>query len=134
ATIEKRLCHQTRLRKARPIDKLKKYIDTLLLFFLQVLFLTSCSFFKSDFQSFNKKALNFAKTENSINEKEFETLSEIISYSDERGFAQFKDDNGNIDNAKVVSYLLKYYSAKNLNLTEGDIWQPNVINQNTNDF
>jgi hypothetical protein len=39
----------------------------------------------------------------------------------------YKDENGNINSASVVSYLLKYYSAKNLNLTEDDIWQPEAL-------
>jgi hypothetical protein len=88
-------------------------------FFLMLL--TSCT---SEFQSFNDTALEFANNDQYIDQSEFEHLLEDISTSDERGFAQFKDENGTIENAKVLSYLLKYYSVKNLNLKEGDIWQP----------
>jgi hypothetical protein len=37
-----------------------------------------------------------------IDQKEFERLLEDISSSEERGFTQFKVDNGSIDTAKVV--------------------------------
>ncbi|MFW5871699.1 MAG: hypothetical protein ACOCUT_01195 [bacterium] len=94
---------------------------TILIIFSCLMLLTSCT---SEFQSFNDTALEFANTDNRIDQKEFERLLEDISASDERGFAQFKNEDGTIENAKVLSYLLKYYSAKNLNLTESDIWQP----------
>jgi hypothetical protein len=51
-------------------------------------------------------------------------LLEHISSSNEKGFQQFKNDIGEIDNAKVVSYLLKYFKAKNISFTTSDIWQP----------
>lgn len=94
---------------------------TVLIIFFSLMFLTSCT---SDFQSFNDTALEFANNDKRIDQNEFEMLVEDISTSNERGFIQFKNENGTIENAKVLSYLLKYYSAKNLNLTESDIWQP----------
>lgn len=101
------------------IKKLK--LSAILSSFFSVILLNGCT---SDFQSFNDTALEFAKNDNRIDKEEFERLLENISTSDERGFAQFKNENGNIENSKVLSYLLKYYSAKNINLTESDIWQP----------
>lgn len=90
---------------------------------LFILVLTSC---KSDFRSFNDEALVFATNDKQIDEKEYKDLLEHINLSNERGFQQFKNDNGEIDNTKVVAYLVKYFKAKNLNLTEDDIWQPNI--------
>jgi len=123
-STEKRLYSQTPLRNAVQLDKLKKYYRTVLIIFLPILFLTSCT---SEFESFNNTAFEFASNNKRIDQKEFETLLEDISNSAERGFTQFKDENGEINNPKVVSYLLKYYSAKNLNLTEVDIWQPESL-------
>lgn len=125
ATIEKRLFQLTLLKVAGQINNQRK---TVLIIFFSLILLTSCT---SEFQSFNNTALEFANNDKRINQKEFETLIEDISVSDERGFTQFKDDNSNIDNSKVVSYLLKYYSAKNLNLTEADIWHPVSETQQT---
>lgn len=88
---------------------------------IYLLTIFSCT---SEFQSFNDTALESAKNDNQIDQKEYERLLKDIYTSEERGFTQFKVDNGSIDTAKVVSYLLKYYSAKNLNLGEADIWQP----------
>lgn len=91
---------------------------------LSIFFLISCS---SEFQSFNDKAYKFVNDDKKISQKEFETLLKDISNSTERGFIQFKDENGNIKQSTVVSYLLKYYTAKNLNLTEDDIWKPESL-------
>lgn len=90
------------------------------------LILTSC---KSEFASFNDKALTFVKNDQRIDEQEYKVLTDQILHSDERGFQQFKDVNGDIDNPKVASYLLKYTNAKNVGLTANDIWQPNTSEQ-----
>lgn len=95
--------------------------NKILYIFIPVLILTGC---KSEFGSFNEKALAFANNDKRIDEKEYQTLLGQISSSDERGFQQFKNDKGEIDNTKVVSYLLKYFKAKNVGLTANDIWQP----------
>lgn len=119
ATIKKRwLCKLTMSKMAVQINNKG---GTVLIIFFSLMLLTSCT---SEFQSFNDTALEFAHNDKRIDQKEFERLLEDISASDERGFTQFKNENGIVENAKVVSYLLKYYSAKNLNLTENDIWQP----------
>jgi hypothetical protein len=86
-----------------------------------ILILTSC---KSEFDSFNEQALTFANNDKRIDEQEYQKLVNQILGSDEKGFQQFKKDKGEIDNAKVVSYLLKYFKAKNVALTANDIWQP----------
>lgn len=83
--------------------------------------LTSC---KSEFGSFNDQALTCANNDKKIDEQEYQKLLKQISGSDEKGFQQFKNDKGEIDNIKVVSYLLKYFKAKNVGLTANDIWQP----------
>uniref|UniRef100_UPI004048512C hypothetical protein n=1 Tax=Mariniflexile sp. TaxID=1979402 RepID=UPI004048512C len=118
ATLEDRLHEQTRLKMKAQINIA---VRTILMIFFSSMLLVSCT---SEFQSFNDTALEFASNDKRIDQKEFESLLEDISASDERGLAQFKNENGTIENAKVLSYLLKYYSAKNLNLTESDIWQP----------
>lgn len=96
---------------------MKRYLPFILLF----LMLTSC---KSEFGSFNDQALTCANNDKKIDEQEYQKLLKQISGSDEKGFQQFKNDKGEIDNIKVVSYLLKYFKAKNVGLTANDIWQP----------
>ncbi|MBX7048311.1 MAG: hypothetical protein K1X40_03980 [Chitinophagales bacterium] len=96
---------------------MKRYLPFILLF----LMLTSC---KSEFGSFNEQALTFANNDKKIDEQEYQKLLKQISGSDEKGFQQFKNDKGEIDNIKVVSYLVKYFKAKNVGLTANDIWQP----------
>lgn len=86
-----------------------------------ILILTSC---KSEFGSFNEDALTFANNDKRIDDKEYQKLVKQISDSDEKGFQQFKNDKGEIDDMKVVSYLLKYFKAKNIGLTANDIWHP----------
>ena len=96
---------------------MKQYLQ----FILLILILTGC---KSEFDSFNEQALTFANNDKRIDEQEYQKLVNQISGSDEKGFQQFKNDKGEIDNAKAVSYLLKYFKAKNVALTTNDIWQP----------
>jgi hypothetical protein len=90
-------------------------------FIALILILTSCA---SEFGSFNEDALTFANNDKRIDDKEYQKLVEQISGSDEKAFQQFKNDKGKIDDIKVVSYLLKYFKAKNVGLTANDIWQP----------
>lgn len=82
---------------------------------------TSC---QSEFESFNKKALTYASNDKQIDESEYQKLLKDISASGDRGFQQFKNDKGDIENENVVAYLLKYFKAKNIGLTANDIWQP----------
>lgn len=90
-------------------------------FIMFILTLTSC---KSEFASFNEEALNFGANDKRIDSTEYKKLLEHISASDEKVFEKFRNNEGKIINAEVISYLLKYYKAKNLSLTTSDIWQP----------
>jgi len=99
---------------------MKRYLP----FILLVLILTSC---KSEFGSFNEKTLTFANNDKKIDEQEYQKLLKQISGSDEKGFQQFKNDKGEIDSAKVVPYLLKYFAAKHIGLAANDIWQPETL-------
>jgi hypothetical protein len=100
-------------------------MKTKLIVIILATLLTSC---KSEFELFKDKIIEFANIDKQIDQKEYEELLEIINQSDERGFQQFKNENGEISNDKIVSYLLKYFKAKNVNLTENDIWQPTSNN------
>ena len=117
AIKKKWLCKLTMLKKL--LQKNNKRGTVLIIIFSLMLF-TNC---KSELQSFNDTVLEFANNDKRIDKNEFEILLEVISTSDERGFAQFKNENGTIENTRIVSYLLKYCSAKNIDLTESDIWQ-----------
>lgn len=81
---------------------------------------------KPEFASFNERALTFANNDKFIDEQEYQKLLDQISESDDKGFQQFKNENDEIDHTKVVSYLLKYFKAKNVGLTINDIWQPDI--------
>ena len=115
AIKKKWLCKLTMLKKL--LQKNNKRGTVLIIIFSLMLF-TNC---KSELQSFNDTVLEFANNDKRIDKNEFEILLEVISTSDERGFAQFKNENGTIENTRIVSYLLKYCSAKNIDLTESDI-------------
>jgi hypothetical protein len=74
---------------------------------------------------FQSDAVNFASNDNKIDEKEYNSLVELIKTSDDEDFKKlFTATNGEIDNSKTVEYLLKLFSAKKLSLTRKDIWQP----------
>jgi hypothetical protein len=90
-------------------------------FILFTLLLISC---KSEFGVFNEEAHALAINDKQIDEKEYKTLLEHISSSNEKGFQQFKTEKDEIDHVIVASYLLKYFKAKGLSLTADDIWQP----------
>jgi hypothetical protein len=113
------------------IKKIRKGCNILIILF-SLFMMTGCTTetgCTTDFECFEADALAFAKDDNHLDKEEFESLLEEISSSDERGFTKFKNDNGTIENAKVLPYLLKYYSEKQLNLTENDIWQPTSEDQ-----
>ena len=78
----------------------------------------------SEFGKFNDAALAFANNDKRIDQKEYESLAKQIKRSSENGFKTLKSENGEADDAKVLSYLLKYFKAKKIELTEADIWQP----------
>jgi hypothetical protein len=87
---------------------------------LFMVFLTGC---KSEFDKFNDDALIYANNDKQIDQNEYVALVEQITFSNEKGFNNFKSEGGDVDNVKVVSYLLKYYSAKKVQITSDDIWQ-----------
>src|SRR6218665_2386468 len=89
---------------------------------LTSLFLFGCT--SSEFGKFNDAALAFANNDKRIDQKEYESLAKQIKRSSENGFKTLKSENGEADDAKVLSYLLKYFKAKKIELTEADIWQP----------
>ena len=87
---------------------------------LSILLLSGC---KSKFGKFNDTALEFA-SDNQISQSEYEALTEQVKASNERGFLQFKDEHGKINDDQVSTYLVKYFKAKKLAITSEDIWQP----------
>ena len=91
----------------------------LILFFIPLIFIFGCS---SDFSEFREQAFVFA-SDNKIDQDEYNTLVGLIQSSSETTFNLYKN-NSKIDNSKVVSELLKYFTAKKLNLSASDIWQP----------
>jgi hypothetical protein len=88
----------------------------------------------SDFDEFKKASLDFVSNDKKIDQKEFEDLLEQISLSDDKGFQQFKDNKGQIDNLKVVSYLLKFFISKKNEIAIEDIWQPEFEVTKTKSF
>lgn len=88
---------------------------------LSAVFLYGC---KSEFGKFNDDALAFANNDKKIDQKEYELLVDQIQQANEKGFQNLKSTDGKIDNDKVITYLLKYYSAKKMPLTSSEIWQP----------
>jgi hypothetical protein len=88
---------------------------------LSTIILCGCG---SDFEKFNDDTLASAVNDKHIDQKEYESLLTLINISDDKRFQQFKDDKGKIDNAKVISYLLKYLKAKKNELITADSWQP----------
>ncbi|HMP22460.1 MAG TPA: hypothetical protein PKC39_15990 [Ferruginibacter sp.] len=98
------------------------YLSERFLYVLLMIFaLSGC---KSEFTQFNEKALAYAKSDSRIDEKEYNMLIKEFTDSEDKGFKQFKDDNGNIDDTKLVYYLLKYLNAKKVAISETAIWQP----------
>ena len=89
---------------------------------------------KSQFGEFNDDALAFASNDKHIDQREYESLVEKIKLSDEKGLQNLKALDGQIDNNRIVTYLLKYYSAKKLTLTSSDIWQPAIVNSKSDKF
>ena len=94
-------------------------------FIFLIFILTSC---KSQFDAFNEKVSTFAKNDKRIDEKEYNSLRQLIIDSDENGFKQFKNEKNEIDNSKILAYLIKYCNAKKIGLAENDIWHPGTKN------
>ena len=95
-------------------------IIPVLILTLTLLFFSGCS---SEFKQFQEQALGFAAGDNEIDQEEFSKLVNLIEQSDENQFQKFKAKAGTIDSSRVVSYLIEYFSAKKLSITEAKIWQ-----------
>ena len=103
---------------------MEKFPLTLFLLFI-ALFIQSCGDTDSyNFEKFNEQALDFAKDDQRINQQEYETLTQGIQSSDDRGFRTLKNESGEVDHAKVATYLKKYFDAKGTPVALADIWQP----------
>jgi len=102
---------------------MKRFLTNILF----LLILTGCT---SEFSSFNEQAENFASNDKKIDEYEYDKLLNLIRGADDLGFQQFINDQGEIDNTKVVSYLVKLFMAKKIGVTANDIWQPESIAMN----
>lgn len=83
--------------------------------------LTCCT---SKFDSFNNSIIDFTKNDKYVGEEEYKKLVSQILDADERAFEQFKNKRGEIQNSTLVAYLVKYSKAKNINLSEENIWEP----------
>jgi len=92
---------------------------------ISLAFFFSC---KSEFSTFQESALNYASFENNIDEQEYNKLIDEISASEDKKFLLFKNEKGEVDNQKLVDYLLKLFEAKKLNISAAEIWQPNSSN------
>ncbi len=115
---------------------MKKIPLSLLLSFIMlpgILLLQSCGGDEVyTFEKFNEQALDFAKADQRIDQQEYETLTQGIQNSDERGFRTLKNESGDVDHAKVAAYLKKYFDAKGTPIALADIWQPGASSATTN--
>lgn len=98
----------------------KNYIIILI-----ILTITSCSI--SEFSFFKEEAEKYYQNDKFIDEEEYLKLKSYIESSDEDGFKQFKNEQNEIVDSDIIKYLLKYFKAKQINITEKDIWQPDNI-------
>ncbi len=57
-----------------------------------------------------------------------------VTSSDDRGFRTLKNENGEIDHAKVSAYLKKLFDAKGANVALADIWQPGMGSSDATSF
>lgn len=92
------------------------------LFFILIfsLLLVGC---KSNFAGFQEEAVKLASNDNKIDENEYNLLVEKIKASaDDRDFKQFVGENKEVNHPKLREYLLKYFTAKKLSLTDKDMW------------
>ena len=89
--------------------------------FIFILVLTSC---KTDFSRFQDSALKFALDDHKIDEKEYKELVDEIKASRDQDFQKFIGTGGQVDNAKLSEYLVKFLTAKKLPISANDIWQP----------
>lgn len=92
---------------------------------------------KSEFDEFGKKVIDDATSDQRIDQKEYEDLVALAGSSKERAFRIFKDQDGRIDNEKLVTYLRKFLDSKKLSAVEistGDAPPTQVAAFNMNVF
>ena len=115
---------------------MKKIPLSLLLSFMFLpgaLLLQSCGGDQAyNFEKFNEQALDFAKADQRIDQQEYETLTQGIQNSDDRGFRTLKNETGEVDHTKVAAYLKKYFDAKGTSVAE--IWQPGTASGTSSNF
>jgi hypothetical protein len=115
---------------------MKKLPLSLLLSFIMLsgtLLLQSCGGGQAyNFEKFNEQALDFAKADQRIDQQEYETLTQGIQSSDDRGFRTLKTESGVVDHAKVAAYLKKYFDTKGTPVA--DIWPPGAASGTATNF
>ena len=84
-----------------------------ILYFLLIAFFLTLSGCGTDYTRFQDAAVEFASNDKKIDEKEYNSLVEKIKTSGDESFKKlFTGTNGEIDNSKVVEYLLRLFTAK----------------------
>lgn len=81
----------------------------------------------SDFDQFKSEVILFAVSDKYIDQKEYESLIEQIKNSDDKGFKQFLETDQKIDDSKVVAYIIKLCSVKQILINKCDIWTPESL-------
>ena len=87
-----------------------------------------------DFDVFQEQALEFGKSDNRIDQGEYESLVIGLESSDDRRFQTLKNESGEVDHAKVAAYLKKYLDAKGTNIALADIYQPGAGTSKASSF
>lgn len=101
---------------------LNKSIVQTSLVIISLLLLSGCG--PKDFENFQNEAVKSAQGDNKIDENEYNKLAEIILKSSDPRLKDFKKSDQEVDDPKVVQYLLKLLKTRNLTLSEKDIITP----------
>lgn len=78
---------------------------------LALLLLAGC---QSNFDQFGQTVIEYAKSDQRIDPKEYEALVTLVEGIDDRAFNSFKGKNGQVDHVKFVTYLEKWLKAKKI--------------------
>ncbi|WP_440134075.1 hypothetical protein [Chitinophaga sancti] len=92
---------------------------------------------KSEFDEFKQKVIEDAKSDQRIDQKEYQALAELAASSNDRAFKTFKDQDGKIDNEKLSAYLRKFLDSKKLSsveISQGDAAPSQIGAFNVNVF
>jgi hypothetical protein len=101
-----------------------------LLLILCVVLLTGC--LETELEIITNKAIQFVTNDNKIDADEYASLEKMIKNSDDSSLERFKKSNSQLKDDVFISYLFKYFKAKNITITENDIWSPNNKNKKFN--